>query len=52
MFTTHFDAVNRIWTGPKSSVVVDKHENLGDLLLEKLNTNPEFVAQVSLHSFF
>ena len=52
MFATHFDGVDKIWSGPKSSVVVDKHENLGDLLLEKLNSNPEFVTQVSLDSFF
>ncbi|XP_055297527.1 uncharacterized protein LOC129566039 [Sitodiplosis mosellana] len=44
---THFDDVNKIWSGPSSDVVVNKHENFGEFLLEKLKSDPELVAQIN-----
>lgn len=46
MLATHFDAVNKIWSGPSTDVVVDKHENFGAFLLEKLNEDSDLVTQV------
>lgn len=52
MFATHFDAVDQIWSGPKTEIVVDKQESLGEFLLEKLKSDSELVTQVSLITFF
>ena len=52
MFATHFDDVDKIWSGPKTEIVVDEQESLGEFLLEKLKSDPELVTQVSLDGFF
>lgn len=60
MYTTRFDADNKIWFGPKSEFKINKHENFGETLLEKLNdTDTDRVMQVNiikvvfaLHIFF
>lgn len=48
MFATHFDAVNKIWSGPKIEFDLDKHKNVGEILLAALtDADPEQVMQVS-----
>ncbi|XP_055297897.1 uncharacterized protein LOC129566201 [Sitodiplosis mosellana] len=44
---TYFDAVDKVWSGRNSDIVVDKHENLGTFLLENLNSHPELVTQIN-----
>lgn len=46
MYTTRFDAVNKLWSGPKNSFQIDRHKNFGEIILEKLADNPERVMQV------
>lgn len=49
MYTTHFDALNKIWSGPKHSFKLDKHTNFGEIILEKLaDTDSERVVQVTI----
>lgn len=49
MYTTNFDAVNKIWSGPKHTFELDKHKNFGEIILEKLNdVDSERVAQVTI----
>lgn len=48
MYTTHFDADNKIWSGPKSEFNIDKHKNFGEIILEKLiDTDTDRVMQVN-----
>lgn len=47
MYTTHFDAANKIWSGPKTAAEVDKHKNFGEIILESLaGVDSERVVQV------
>lgn len=49
MYTTSFDVVNKIWSGPKSEFEIDKHENFGETILKKLNdTDTDRVMQVNI----
>lgn len=49
MSVTHFDAVDKVWSGPNRDINVDKHENLGAYLLANLESDPERVAQVIIY---
>lgn len=47
MYKTQFDAVNKIWSGPKHTFELDKRKNFGEIILEKLgDVDSERVAQV------
>lgn len=45
--STHFDAVNKIWSGPKTDYNLDKHQNFGEIVLKYLNGDSNFVMQVN-----
>lgn len=48
MCTTQFDAINKIWSGPKSDFKIGSVNNFGEIILEKLNdTDAERVMQVN-----
>lgn len=47
MLGTHFDAVNKVWSGPNCEITVDKHEHFGEYLFEKLKEDPGLVTQVN-----
>lgn len=51
--TTQFDAVEKIWSGPKAEVDVNKHQNFGEFILRKLaDDDPERILQVSIRRNF
>lgn len=45
--STHFDAVNKVWSGPKTDYNFDKHQNFGEIVLKYLNCDSNFVMQVN-----
>lgn len=45
--STQFDAVNKIWSGPKTDYNLDKHQNFGEIVLKYLNGDSNFVMQVN-----
>lgn len=49
MYTTRFDADNKVWSGPKTEFHIDPHKSFGEIILEKLTDNPERVIQVTFN---
>ena len=48
MYTTSFDADNKVWYGPKCESKIDKHENFGEIILAKLSdTDGDRISQVN-----
>lgn len=48
MSATHFDAVNKVWSGPKIEFHLDKQKNVGEILLDELKkSDSEQVMQVN-----
>lgn len=37
MFQTNFDANEKIWSGPDADSNIDKTQNFGEIILQKLN---------------
>lgn len=37
MFQTHFDADEKIWSGPEVDSNIDKTQNFGEIILKTLN---------------
>lgn len=49
MYKTRFDAANKIWYGPNKEFEIDKNENFGETILQKLNdTDIDRVMQVNI----
>lgn len=46
-YATEFDAVNKIWSEKKIKFELDRHKNVGEILLEALASDPEKVVQVN-----
>lgn len=44
--STHFDAINKVWSGPKTDYNFDKHQNYGETVLKYLNCDADCVMQV------
>lgn len=52
MYTTHFDEVKKVWSGPELNVQTGEYRNFGEYLLEKLaDSDCERVMQVNIMSF-
>lgn len=48
VYSTHFDEVEKVWSGSNSEINLDKHINAGAVLLEKLKEDPDLVTQVNI----
>lgn len=47
MFKTEFDAVEKIWSGARVDIHIDKHQNFGEFILNNLaDSDTERVMQV------
>lgn len=44
--TTLYDPDNKIWSGSKSGIEVNKYQSLGEMILEELSKNSDRVLQV------